>query len=270
MSSSLSPEETVVIPTQEKPKPVPLSQMPRVLFGRPWLWSTLVVIAGMLFLGRLGVWQLDRLDQRRAANALLEQQFNSQQIDLNEGLPSGSPEDLVDRRAVVNGRFDYSEQIILKEQSFNGRPGVHLITPLIVEGQDQAILVDRGWIPAADADQGELAQYDEAAERPIAGVLKASQTLSRDRETIIEENQTEWYRIDIEAIQSLSSLDLLPVYIIQSPTEENSPTPPIREEPELDLSEGSHFGYAVQWFLFAVTLGVGYVRYVSLHAKKLS
>ncbi len=266
MSSSLSPEEVVVNPVQEKRKPVPLSQMPGVLFGRPWLWSTLVVIVGMLFLGRLGVWQLDRLEERRAANALLEQQFNSQQIDLNEGLPPGDPEDLVDRRAVVNGRFDYTEQLVLKEQSMNGRPGVHLVTPLIIDGQDQAILVDRGWIPG-DAVQSDLERFNEDVEQPIEGVLKSSQTLLGDRPTIVEENQTEWFRIDIAAIETLSSYDLAPVYLIQSPTEENASVLPIKEAPALDLSEGSHLGYAVQWFLFALTLGVGYVRYVSVHNK---
>lgn len=258
-------------PTQEettgKQPPVPLAQMPGVLFGRRWRWATLVVILGILFLARLGVWQLDRLEQRRAANALLEEQYYNQQIDLNEGIPPGDPEDLVDRRAVVNGRFDYSEQLILKEQSWDGRPGVHLVTPFIIEGQEQAILVDRGWIPANEATQASLAPYNEMTEGAVEGVLKGSQTLSGDRQTIIEENQTAWYRIDIDAIETLSSYDLAPVYVLQFPDEENDTTLPIREEPELDLSEGSHLGYAVQWFLFALMLGIGYVRYVSVHDK---
>jgi surfeit locus 1 family protein len=253
--------------TPKKPA-VPLSQLHRLLFSRPWLWSTLVVIVGMLFLGRLGIWQLDRLDQRRAANALLEQQFNSEYIDLNQGLPGGNPEDVVDRQAVVNGRFDYEEQIVLKEQSLSGRPGVHLVTPLVIDG-NQAILVDRGWIPATDAAAGEFEQFEETAEEAIQGVLKGSQTLSRDRQTIVEENQTEWYRIDIAAIQTLSSYDLLPVYLLQSPTQEN-PTAslPIREEFHLDLSGGSHFGYAIQWFLFSLLLGVIYSGYVRVNGAK--
>lgn len=248
--------------------PLPLSQIPRALFTRPWLWSTLVVIIGMLFLGRLGIWQLDRLEQRRAANALLEQQFNSEQIDLNQELPGVNPEDMIDRQAVVSGRFDYSEEIILKEQSFNGRPGVHLVTPLVIEGE-RAVLVDRGWIPATEAMAGAFEQFEETAERPIQGVLKGSQTLSRDRQTTVEDNQTEWFRIDIEAIQTLSSYDLMPVYLVQSPTQENAALSlPIREEFQLDLSEGSHFGYAVQWFLFSLLLGVIYTGYVRVNGAK--
>jgi hypothetical protein len=37
---------------------------------------------------------------------------------------------------------------------------------------------------------------------------------------------------------------------------------PYRALPELDLTEGPHLGYAVQWFIFASLLGVGYPIYV--------
>jgi cytochrome oxidase assembly protein ShyY1 len=93
--------------------------------------------------------------------------------------------------------------------------------------------------------------------------------LSRDRQTTVEDNQTEWFRIDIEAIQTLSSYDLMPVYLVQSPTQENAALSlPIREEFQLDLSEGSHFGYAVQWFLFSLLLGVIYTGYVRVNGAK--
>ena len=38
---------------------------------------------------------------------------------------------------------------------------------------------------------------------------------------------------------------------------------PYEVEPELDLSNGPHLGYAIQWFIFAFILGIMYVRYVS-------
>jgi surfeit locus 1 family protein len=176
----------------------------------------------------------------------------------------------VDRRAVVDGRFDYSSQLILKEQRFGGRPGVHLVTPFLIEGKGVAILVDRGWIPAEEVAQGGLERFNEAVEGRIEGVLRPSQTLSGGRETVFPEGkngagQVEWYRIDIEAIESQSDYALFPVYLVQSPTEENSTTLPLREEMEPDLSEGPHLAYAIQWFLFALILGIGYVRYVSVH-----
>jgi surfeit locus 1 family protein len=251
-----------------------LVQMPGVLFGRRWWWATLVVIAGMIFLARLGFWQLDRLEQRRAANAVFESQFYGELLDLNAELPSEAATDLVDRRGFVRGRFDYSEQIILKVQNLGSVAGVHLVTPLMIEGKDQVILVDRGWIPEYEAAQGDLERFNEPAEEPadvlITGTLQSSQILPGGRTVEISEPQEEWYRIDVEAIQTQMPYDLLPVYLLQDADEEASETLPIRQTVEPDLSEGSHLGYAIQWFLFALILGIGYVSYVSIHNKQVN
>jgi hypothetical protein len=56
--------------------------------------------------------------------------------------------------------------------------------------------------------------------------------------------------------------ELLPVFILQLPEEGRTINDlPMREEP-LMLDEGSHFSYAIQWFMFAVILGGGYIFFV--------
>ncbi len=37
----------------------------QLFFSRRWWWTTLLVIAGAAVCVRLGIWQLDRLHQRR-------------------------------------------------------------------------------------------------------------------------------------------------------------------------------------------------------------
>ncbi len=49
----------------------------KTLFGRKWWWVTLLVLALMALLARLGVWQFDRLDQRRAENVVLAAALNA-------------------------------------------------------------------------------------------------------------------------------------------------------------------------------------------------
>ena len=39
------------------------------MFSRAWILATLLVFAGTAFCIRMGIWQLDRLEQRRAFNA---------------------------------------------------------------------------------------------------------------------------------------------------------------------------------------------------------
>ena len=60
---------------------------------------------------------------------------------------------------------------------------------------------------------------------------------------------------------------LLPVFIKQAPGETNE-QPPLRSEREVDLSEGPHLGYAVQWFLFSTILGVMYIALVNKDLAK--
>lgn len=244
---------------------IPWSNLPRTLFSRRWWWTTLLVVAGMIILFRLGIWQLDRLQQRRANNAQYVQQVSAPPIQLTGADLAVDPAGLRDRQVEVQGTYDFSEQLVLVQQNWQGRPGAHLVTPLLLEGEDIAVLVDRGWVPSAEVEAGDLDQFDEPGIQSVSGAIQLSQTLSNGRETIVEGKQQEWYRIDVEAIQRQLPYKLLPVYVLASPTEEPIEQLPYRIENEVDLSDGPHLFYAIQWFIFTLLLGVGYLYFVKTH-----
>lgn len=245
----------------------------RALFSRRWWWVTLLVIGVMLLLARLGVWQLDRLDERRAENVQMAAVLASEVLDLNTavstlfsaGVLSLDLASLESRQVTASGEFDFENQIILKVQNWQSRAGVHLITPLLLDGET-AVLVDRGWIPDADNTAENLRKYDLLDSQTIDGFVALSQTLSGDRGTIPEEAQAEWYRVDIEAIEPQMPYALLPIYLLQAA--EGNEVLPYRENPEIDLSEGNHLSYALQWFIFSVGLGIGYLAFVYTQEKK--
>jgi surfeit locus 1 family protein len=247
---------------QNKPEAIPISVLPRTLISRRWWWTTLLVIAGMIVLFRLGIWQLDRLQQRRARNAEYVQQISAPPLHLTGADLAADPAQLRDRQVEVQGTYDFSEQLILVQQNWQGRPGAHLVTPLLLDGEEVAVLVDRGWIPASDVEAGDLAQFDEAGSQSVTGAIQLSQTLSDGRETIIDGKQQEWYRIDVEAIQKQMPYQLLPFYVLASPEEDTAGQLPYRIENEIDLSDGPHLFYAIQWFTFTLLLGVGYLYFV--------
>lgn len=239
------------------------------LFSHRYWWVTLLVLAGMVVLARLGFWQLDRLEQRQARNAQVLQQLALPPLSLvDEPLPNDLTS-LKYRQASADGEFDFSHQVSLTYQNRNGAPGSHLITPLVINGGTQAVLVDRGWIPAEQAAPENWSSFDEPAKAAVTGFVQLSQTLSAATETrsaaqvVPAEPKAEWYRVDIEAIQAQMPYELLPIFIQQSPSEGEGSDLPYRVEPEFDLSEGRHLGYAIQWYLFALILGGIYVRYVS-------
>jgi surfeit locus 1 family protein len=233
----------------------------RTLFNRRWWWVTLCVLALMGVLARLGVWQLDRLAERRASNAELRAALMADPLDLNRDPVSAEiPEG---RRVVATGVFDLDAQMLLKVQSWQGQPGIHLITPLVLADGATAVLVDRGWIPDAQANATDAAAYDVTGLVTVEGAAAKSQMISRGAAVEPSGSQFEWYRVDVAAIQRQMPYELLPIYVRQAPPPEGNLTLPYRSAPEIDLSEGSHLSYALQWFIFSMGLGIAYVIFVN-------
>ena len=239
------------------------------MFSRRWFLATLLVIAGAALCARLGIWQLDRLQQRRAANA----HYIEMQAESALQLPKDSSLDLasMEYRAIsVSGNYDFAHQVAIRNQSYKDENGYHLLTPLVFDN-GKAVLVDRGWIPAiGNAQPSEWSKYDQAQAATVHGILR----LSRDKADFtgetdppLEPGQTRldvWTFPNIPRIQQQMTYQLLPVYIQLDP-DPNATNPPIPYQPEVDLTEGPHQGYAIQWFSFATILIVGYPFYVRRH-----
>src|SRR5256885_643269 len=97
---------------------------------------------------RLGVWQLSRLRQRRAWNAVIAARLAAPPVT-----PTALPADsgAAHYRTVhVAGRPDYAREVVLTNRSRQGSPGVEVLTPVRVAGSDTLLLVDRGWVYSPD------------------------------------------------------------------------------------------------------------------------
>jgi surfeit locus 1 family protein len=216
---------------------------------------------------RLGVWQLDRLEQRQAFNARVQAQLDAEALDLNR--PQAAAQDLgaMEYRAVrVRGRYDHTQEVALRNQAWGNQPGLHLVTPLVLEGTGLAVMVDRGWIPVEAHTAGELEDFAEPGLVEITGVIRRSQTrpdFGRRDDPLLPggEPLRVWNLMNLERMDAQVSHQLLPVYIQQAPDPAWTALP-YRIQPELDLTEGPHLGYAGQWFLFAAVLAIGYPLYL--------
>lgn len=245
------------------------------LISHRWWKTSLLVIAAVIVMIRLGLWQLDRLDQRRAFNARVEEQLAQSALEISEENLRADLYNMEYREAIVLGEYDHDRQVVLRNQDWQGRLGVHLLTPLIIQGSDQAIMVNRGWIPYEDFEAGKLSKFDESGLVEVNGVIRRSQTKPRiggRADQIPAEGEPPlqaWNWINVGGIAGQLPYELLPVYLQGSP-EPSRDQMPYRTQLELDLSEGSHLGYAFQWFTFALILAIGYPIYVSREEKRLS
>lgn len=232
-----------------------------LLFSRRWWWKSLLVLLAMGAMVALGFWQLDRLEQRRSFNQQRRTALAEAPIELTGAPLPLPPLELRDRQAVAQGEFDYARQVAIRNQSLDGQPGHHLITPLMIAGSNMAVLVNRGWIPADAAHPGTWRTLDEPSIGPQAGILKPT-VLRPDGavSAIPQDPVTGWYRLDVEAIGQSLPYDLVPVVLQLLPADSYDPSSlPRRLQPDISFSEGNHLSYALQWFGFAITAAVVYI-----------
>ena len=245
----------------------------KTLFNRKWWWVTLLVIAACVVMARLGVWQIDRLHERRAFNTMVAERWRQEPYDLTQqALPTDLSE-LEFRRVQVEGTFDYDHELVLLNQTRSEMPGVMLATPLLT-GDNRAVLVVRGWVPYAGTGLDELTEYRETADAPIVGILQESQNMPGGKPVPVPATpQTEWHYLNIPAIQAQMPYELLPMLVLQMPEDGRAMDAfPLREEPaellDSQSKETMHMSYAVQWFMFAVILGFGYIQFVIFSERR--
>lgn len=231
----------------------------RLMVSRKWIITTVLVIIGSLICVRLGIWQLDRLAQRRA--------FNSHYLEVST-LPvliitSAPADDLTEmeyRPVLATGVYDFGHQVVLRNQVYQKQLGYHLLTPLILS-DGTGILVERGWIPADGNEQPvNWRIYDQPGTVTIKGILRLGQTEPEIGSVSDDPTLTHldvWSLVNLTRIGQQLPYKLLPVFVQPNP-DPSLTKPPYPYQPEIALDEGPHFGYVLTWFSFAALLFFGY------------
>ncbi len=209
--------------------------------------GVLVVVA--LVCVRLGVWQIHRLRDRRSANAAAAQAHAAPPVDLDT-VP-GDARKLAYRRLRATGRYDRRHEIVLRGMTLNDLPGVHVVTPLLLNGGRAAVLVKRGFAPAPDAVSARLDALDEPGEVTVTGIAIPIDTRADSGLPLVRQGATTWARLDLRALRSRSPYPLMAIYLLQAP-DSSLPAAPRRLPAPLP-DDGPHLSYAIQWFAFATT-----------------
>jgi len=234
------------------------------MFSREWLLTTILVVVGSAVCIRLGIWQLDRLEQRRQFNAQFEAMRSSIPLDLN----TYESDDLASmewRKIKVIGEYDFGNQVAIRNQYHNNQYGYHLIAPVLFDGK--AVLVDRGWIPAEGNSQpDDWRKYDETGPANIKGQIRLGYSKPviggvEDPVPVGSEKIFLWNNLDLGKMSMQLPYPILDIYI-QPDVVKGDETPPVSFQPVIEISDGPHMGYAMQWFTFAAILFFGYPFYL--------
>lgn len=234
-----------------------------------WIITTLLVIVAVGVMIRLGFWQLDRLEQRRAANAQVAAQLNAPLLDLNTPFSIDSLVAMEYRSVIVRGVYDPQNEMILRNQVNGSLPGYHLLTPLTIAGSNLAVIIDRGFIPMEQGAPAERARYVQAGTVAVQGILRLPHVpryfgVPDPTLTPGQSRLDAWNAFNLPRMQEQVPYPLLPVYIEAVPAQAVALDAgyPIAAASLPELSEGSHLSYAIQWFSFAAVLALGYPFFI--------
>ena len=203
---------------------------------------------------RLGVWQLDRAEQKEQ----LQQSVRSQAA-LPPLAADALPRTRADgpapahRRAVLQGQWLADRSIYLDNRPMNGRTGLYLVTPLkLADGS--AVLVQRGWLARDPLIRTRVAPPPVAA-GTVAVQGRIAPALARLYEFDAAASGAIRQNVEIEVYAQESALALRPWALVQ----DDAPGAPadglLRQWPARDTGLHKHYGYAFQWFsLCALTI----------------
>ncbi len=216
---------------------------------RTILFCAFAIASAAVFV-RFGLWQVRRMHERQARNAVVAAQQRGAPIPFAELPPDTAAAHY--RPATLRGRFDYEHELIVTSRTRRGSPGVELITPMRVAGSDTAVLVNRGWVYSPDGGTVDRARWREADSASVQGYVElytpdAGITRSAADPRIVR-------RVSRQEVASKIPYPVARYYVVSIGDSLSMTHPARREIPALD--DGPHRSYAVQWFCFAaIALG---------------
>lgn len=189
-----------------------------------------ILIAGTCV--RLGIWQISRLHERRALNAGIEARGRLPVLAVTGTEPLDSVEW---RRVRAAGVYDFTRERVWTGRTFEGVPGVALLTPLRL-ANGGVVWVNRGWVPSPDAAQVDTGRWREPDSAAVVGV----------------------------AVEHAG----VPFLVEDSLPPRATGGQVIRRWPPPSLSEGPHLSYVIQWFSFAaIILGGSLVLFAKRRSR---
>lgn len=229
--------------------------------------AMLVVVATCLF---LAVWQLQRLQQKTELIASIEQAQALPPKDIH----SFTEQELLGsewRNVVATGVFLHEHELHATPRYLKNKLGYAILTPLaITNGKEtQYVLVNRGWVEREKRE----ASTRSAGNTKGAVIVEGAIRLQMKQKMFTPDNQPQinlWLWYDLPAMAKATGLKLLPI-IIDAAAVRNVDGSKIKDAPEPFPVEikirNDHAGYAVTWFLLALSaLGV-FVAYYTEKKK---
>ncbi len=229
------------------------------MYFRTSIKLTVALLAVALLFARLGWWQLER----KAEKQLLFEQFrNGPVLSIEQALERGEKFARVD----AYGRYDPARHVLLDNKILDGRAGVHVLTPFILDNGKE-ILVNRGWLPLPP-DRRTLPDVEtDDSMKTISGILNEPSTGGPrlGEADILEADR--WPQLvtylDLDSVGAALNTPLEPWLLQLAPEDESGFAG--RQWQAAVMEPKVHGAYALQWFSLAAT---AFIIWIVLGVRK--
>jgi cytochrome oxidase assembly protein ShyY1 len=230
----------------------------RFAFSRRWFgYLGLAIVFAAVCIG-LSKWQVDRTNETRAANQLVDSNYHSVPRPIGEVLPT-----LTSYRpsqewtqVTVTGTYLMSDQLLVRNRPLGGQPGFEVLDPLLLE-DGSVFVVDRGYLPIGNhQDAPDSIPAPKSGTVTVVVRLKAGEPMLDGRTAASGELATVFLPAVAELVGKPTYMAAYGLMVSEDPATTTRPT----AMPQPQLDEGLHISYAIQWVIFAIIafFGLGY------------
>lgn len=225
----------------------------RFLLKPKWIAFHILVLAAMVAMFNLGLWQLRRLDERQTFNRQVTERSDQSIVPLEELLGSRTaPAEMNYRRVTVSGQYTPQPTVEIVNRSQGGVAGRNLVNALRT-ADGTVVLINRGFLdarvaspPVPTGDVSLIGRVRTSEQRRTGQVADDS-----------GEQLTQARRIDLDVLGPQFGGDVAPVYVEVLESQPKDGRLEAIAAPE--LSNGPHLSYAIQWFIFTACVAIGWV-----------
>ncbi len=226
------------------------------VLNRRWAMYLAVAVLFAVACLLLSRWQWARLDEAKAANALVADNWDREPVPLTDVLTERDQWRRLDTwtPVVLEGEYLEREQLLVRNRPLNGQPGFEVLTPLrLADGS--VFVVDRGWVPT-----GEAQDAPDAVPAPPSGPVTVVARLKAGEPTLPGRSAPEGQVATVH-LPTVADRIGAPTWVnAYGILESEQPAPPedrpiAMQRPPAD--EGPHLSYALQWIAFGVMAFIG-------------
>jgi surfeit locus 1 family protein len=238
--------------------------MYRFLLRPRWVISHVLVLALVITMINLGLWQLRRLDFKKDRIERIETRSTGDPKALATALPANANAASVDsldfQLVSATGTFESAAEFLIPQRTLDGAPGRHVVTPFHIDGTDATVLVLRGFIPMSVTDSTPPIDTVEAPSGTVTirGWLRKPEVAGPLQNDNAKLSAAAFSRLDVASISKNRGLDYLPMYVQLKATDPPTEAPLLTPVALPELDEGPHLSYAAQWAIFTLIALIGY------------